>query len=302
MGTHLPLRLPDGQPLTPRWGRYARFCTAAIVVASFVMFTQPDIDTAHGLSNPTGIELSDSLGPLFLLLPVTFLGSIASVVARYRRSASHERHQLRWIAFGAVIFIGTYVVSLVLLSGLGVDDESVLGNVLVALIQLAYSAIPVAIGIAVLRHRLYDIDVVINRALVYAVLTATLGASYLVTVLLLQLVLEPVTEGSGLAVAASTLAVAGLFGPARSRIQNAVDRRFYRRKYDAVKTLESFSARLRDEIDLDSLSGELREIVLSTMQPAHISIWLRPQATPAAAAGAMAGTAPARSRPEAAAR
>jgi hypothetical protein len=146
-----------------------------------------------------------------------------------------------------------------------------------ALLLTVYPSIPVAVGIAVLRHRLYDIDIIINRTLVYGSLTAMLVVLYFGGIVVLQRVFVLLTgQGSTLAVVASTLLIAALFNPLRGRVQALVDRRFYRRKYDAAKTLEAFSARLREETDLDTLTDDLVGVVGETMQPAHVSVWLRP--------------------------
>ena len=190
---------------------------------------------------------------------------------RLRRSHGFERQQLKWIALAAAV-VGLIVVVDEVSYFAGLEGVDTIRD---ALLGLGLATFPVAAGIAILRHRLYDIDVVINRTLVYGLLTATLAAAYLGSVLLLQLALDPVTSGSNLAVAVSTLAVAALFRPARARIQAVVDRRFYRHKYDATVTLEEFSARLREQVDLEALGGELRSVVADTMQPAHVSLWLR---------------------------
>jgi hypothetical protein len=274
-GAHLALRLPGGSLPSARWRWYSRACTAVIVAVGLVVVTEPGrVADVAGTQNPIGSEALQSLSPLFALLPLCVLGAIASLVLRYRRAAVVERLQIRWIALGGVLFL-VAVLLIILLPLLGLVAENSASDVEEGGAYVAYGALPVAIAIAVLRHRLYDIDVVINRALVYGALTATLAAVYVACVLLLQLALRPLTRDLGLAVAASTLAVAALFRPARARIQAGVDRRFFRHKYDAAKTLERFSAHLRDEIDLDSLSDELRGIVHETMQPVQVSLWLR---------------------------
>jgi hypothetical protein len=180
-------------------------------------------------------------------------------VARYRGADPDVRRQIAWVVYGAALAV---------VLGLIGSSPSV-GNYVQVLEAVALVG---GIAVAMFRYRLYDIDVVVNRTLVYGALTATLGGAYLASVLLLQLVLSP---SSDLAIAGSTLAVAALFRPARSRIQTFVDRRFYRRRYDAVRTIERFGAYLRDEVDLDALSAELRGVVTETMQPAHVSLWLR---------------------------
>jgi len=225
----------------------------------------PDLANAYGVDSPV-LDLVEVIGALLLL--VALVGSPLSLVLRYRRAGRDERQQIKWLALAGAVAATTFVIAVVAWDLL---SEPVANGA----IMLSIVALPVAAGVAILRYRLYDIDVVINRTLVYGALTATLALTYLGSVLLLQLALSGITEGSGLAVAASTLAVAALFRPARARIQQGVDRRFYRRKYDAQHTLEGFSARLRDQVDLAALSSDLSGVVRETLQPAHVTLWLR---------------------------
>ena len=221
--------------------------------------------------NPIGVSspLLDLLQGLAVLgLSIGLFGSSASLIARFRRSRGEQRQQMKWLALAGAVAAATLPIALVLYDLIGAT--AAYGAIMVSVLGL-----PVATGVAILRYRLYDIDVVINRTLVYGALTATLALSYLGIVLLLQLAMRPLTESSNLAIAGSTLAVAGLFRPARTRIQEAVDRRFYRRKYDAQRTLEAFSGRLRDEVQLAGLRTELSAVVREALQPAHVSLWLR---------------------------
>jgi multisubunit Na+/H+ antiporter MnhF subunit len=269
--TFLLLLFPDGRLLSPRWRWVAR-AAAAGIVCGFVgsVLIPGKIPDYPQVINPYGLKsLSDPLQALgFAMLAIALVGSPLSLVLRFRRAATDERQQIKWLALAGTVAVTTLVVATVGYEALGETVPNVA-------ILLSVLGLPLATGIAILRYRLYDIDVVINRTLVYGALTATLAATYLGSVLLLQLALNGLTSGSSLAVAASTLAVAALFRPARTRIQRVVDHRFFRRKYDAARTLEAFSARLRDEVDLGALDAELSSVIRETLQPAHVSLWLR---------------------------
>jgi len=269
--TVLLLLFPDGQLESRRWRFVARCAVAGIVLGLLTGGATEPLQDYPTVNNPFAID-SSVLDPLtaldFLLVIVGIAGSAASLVVRYRHAGHPEREQIKCLATAGAVVAVTFPLMLALYYVLpdGVADAGIMLSVL---------GLPAAAGVAILRYRLYDIDVVINRTLVYGALTATLALTYLGSVLLLELALSGITEGSGLAVAASTLAVAALFRPARARIQEGVDRRFYRRKYDATRTLERFGAHLRDEVDLDALGSELRAVVAETVQPASISLWLR---------------------------
>ena len=284
----LPLVFPTGRPLSPRWRpALAVFAAAIVLTVLGVAFLPGDLDVESPTPIPNPLGASGVLATVLTVTAVTggvlgvaglVLGAV-SLVLRLRRSRGRERQQLKVFAYVVVAFLidaGVFVVGLVF------NDPSAPGWVR----GLTYFAwlpgtllltvgLPLAIGIAILRHQLYGIDVVINRTLVYGVLTAALGGAYLASVLVLRLVLSPLTGQSDLAVAGSTLAVAALFRPARSRIQSLVDRRFYRARYDAARTLEAFSGRLRHQLDLDAMGTDLRGIVTTTMRPTHVSLWMR---------------------------
>jgi len=258
------LLFPTGRLLTPRW----RWALLLLVPALLAGVPGQGLN-ADNPDNPLRVDSAVVqvlywIGMFFLL--AALIAAVVCVGIRYRRASGIERLQLKQL-----VLAGGVALPILVLAAAFYYESVVLQVATV----LALLLLPVAAGLAILRYRLYDIDVVINRALVYGSLTATLAAAYLGSVLLLQLALSGFTEGSALAVAAATLAVAALFGPVRGRIQAVVDRRFFRRKYDAARTLDAFGVRLRDEVDLDALKGELRAVVADTMQPAHVSLWLR---------------------------
>jgi len=268
------LVFPDGRLLSRRWRPVLWLATVGIlaIVAVYALRTGPLDEPFEGISNPFGIDdaygLIDAASSLgWILMGASLVLAAASVAVRLRHAHGRERQQIKWIVPAAS------VAGLVF--GANVASFLIFDRGAVAASGLALAAFPAATGVSILRHRLYDIDLVINRTLVYGALSATLGLSYLAGVLVLGQLFAPLTRGSDLAIAGSTLAVAALFRPLRGRIQAAVDRRFYRHRYDAARTLEGFSARLREQVDLDALGGELQAVVRETMAPAHVSLWLR---------------------------
>jgi hypothetical protein len=281
MATFVPLLFPTGRLLSPRWRPLGWLAAAvlALAVLTLAITPGPVDEETPSITNPMGLEsaagvlglLESFVMPLLLAL---MIASTTSLVMRFRRSQGEERQQLKWIAYSAALLATSIILGTVLTKLVPALEFGEYANVLQI---LGVSSIPIATGIAILKYRLYDIDLIINRTLVYASLTATLVALYLGGVVLLQRLFVVLTgEESTLAVVASTLVIAALFNPLRRRIQSFVDRRFYRRKYDARKTLDIFSSKLRDETDLEALNNELVGVAKETMQPAHASLWLRP--------------------------
>ena len=289
----LLLLFPDGRVPSPRWRVVPWLLGVAIAgVTGWTMLRPGRIDLSLvNIANPAGVAALDdpaiqALGdaPSILVVLTLFVGSVACALApfvRRRRAEPIERQQLKWLAFVAG---GSGVAGATgfLLAGFGNNAAAVVGGLLLLLTLAGVAVgIPVAVGLAILRYRLYDIDGVINRTLVYALLTAVLGLGYAGVILALGQVFGGVGGNPpSWAVAGATLAMAALFQPLRQRIQHAVDRRFNRRRYNTARTIEAFSARLRDQVDLDTLTDELLAVIDQTMQPTQASVWLRDDAAP----------------------
>ena len=276
----LLLVFPTGRLVSPRW-RPVAWALVGDIAALWVWaaFAPRPLETIglERLTNPLGLQQAEAafkllFGVAFPVGALLAVVSVVSMVVRFRRARGVERQQLKWFTYAAVL------VTLLWLIFFAAGLERWLPSVLMQVIsEIWLGGIPVAIGIAVLRYRLYDIDRLIHRTLVYGLLTFLLGAVYAGLVLVLGQLFGGVgTEPPSWAVAGATLAVAALFQPARRRIQTVVDRRFNRRKYDAARTVEAFSARLRDEVDLDALAAELLAVTDQSMQPTTVSLWLRP--------------------------
>jgi uncharacterized membrane protein len=276
----LPLLFPDGRPPSRRWHPVAWLGGVSIamivVLASILLWSERGTrllrDTSIADRGPGWlVALLSAAFPLMLLAG---LAAVISLFVRFHRSGGEERQQIKWFAYAAAVSL----FWVFLLDGIP-DPGREFEAVIAVLGLFVIPSIPLAAGIAIFRYRLYDIDRIINRTLVYSALTASLALIYLGSVVGLQYVFRAIAgQDSNLAVVASTLAIAALFGPLRRRVQSFIDRRFYRRKYDAAKTLEAFSVRLRDETDLDALGEDLVGVVREAVQPAHARLWLRPLA------------------------
>ena len=276
------LLFPNGRLPSSRW-RWLAWLSVLVTIAGavWVALSPGVIGSLGSIRNPLGIEgLPNGYEPVqTIMTALLFVAAVSAFVQRLRRSRGIERQQIKWPAFTGVVAVsGGVLYDTAISEAIGLRWLEWAGFVILIAALVSF---PISIGIAIVRYRLYEIDTLINRALVYALLTAILAAVYFGAVIMLQRLFVALTgEKSTLAVVASTLVIAALFNPLRRRIQSFIDRRFYRKKYDAAKILEAFSAKLRDETDLDALSDDLVGVVREAMQPAHVSLWLRPKASP----------------------
>jgi hypothetical protein len=274
----VPLLFPNGHFLSPRW-RAVGVATiaAAIFLGAALALNEGPLNNAPFVTNPFGVAgfraidpISKTSGPAFLIgyggMIACAAAAISSVVVRFRSSRGVERQQIKTLAFGGGILVVGF------LAGGGLQEQGKIGQLFFI---AAMQVVPVAVAVAVLRYRLYDIDLLINRAIVYGATTAAIGAAFFAGIVVLQAALRPLTGGSELAVAASTLLCFALFQPIRRRVQSTVDRRFYRSRYDAGRTIDAFTARLAGQVDLDAVGAELTAAVGATVRPSHVSLWLR---------------------------
>ncbi|MFN2625861.1 MAG: hypothetical protein ABR520_07235 [Mycobacteriales bacterium] len=281
IGTFLILLFPDGHLPTPRWRWWGRLCGVAPAVpfASFLVVPGDYGDSGYPqVHNPFGIAALKPWVPVLFgfiaLIPVGIVGCAVSVVQRFRRSRGAERQQIKWLAAAGAIVAVLYLLVMAtrpVLFLIGADTEPSWIGAWETIAIAPFILIPTAVGFAMLRYRLYDIDRIISRTVSYAIVTSLLALPYFVVVP----VVTRVVGGSSLAVAAATLAVAAAFNPLRRRVQDRVDRRFNRARYDAARTVDSFSARLRDDVQLESLTADLLDVVHRTVQPSYASLWLR---------------------------
>src|SRR5215216_1211796 len=272
------LLFPTGKLPSRRW-RWLAWLTVAFVVVGVILsaFSSGALLGILGpIRNPLGIEGFTNVykALLYVMAPLLTIAAALAVFMRLRRAVGVERQQIKWFAYAAVATVSATILAYIIP---GVIDTPLWFEQVGFALNIAFiPAIPVSIGIAILRYRLYDIDLIINRTLVYGSLTAALVMVYLGSIVLLQEAFRTLTgQQSGLAIVASTLLIAALFTPFRRRMQSFIDKRFYRRKYDARRTLEEFSAKLRNETNLEALKRDLGEVVSETMQPAHMSLWMR---------------------------
>ncbi len=270
----LAMLFPSGRLPSPRWSPFAWFSVLLVVAGTIMAAFSPGPSVGLSVRNPFGIEsLPNVYEQLQALMFALIFVASASLVVRLHHARGVERQQIKWVAYAGALAGGASLPTYTVLEAVDLRWLQMVGHV-PALVGIV--GVPTAVGIAITRYRLYDIDILINRTLVYGALSATLIALYFVGIVVLQRLFVILTgQQSTLAVVASTLLIAALFNPLRRRIQFFIDRRFYRRKYDARKTLEAFSAQLRNETDLDALSDELVSVVKETMQPEHASLWLR---------------------------
>ncbi len=273
----LLLLFPNGRLPSPRW-RPVAWC-AVLGLIGFVAGTglhPGPLGDFPQIMNPYGVDslILDAVALTCVILALaSMVASAVSLIVRMRRAGRAERQQIKWLAYGGAVVVGAVFAS-------GVFATIWSPDVGIALISLGLLGVPIFTGVAIARYRLYDIDIVINRTLVYGALSAALVAVYFGGVATLQAIFRALTgqeQQPQLAIVVSTLAIAALFTPLRRRIQSFIDRRFYRTKYDARKILEAFSVRLRDETDLEALNEDLVGVVRETIQPAHVSLWLRPE-------------------------